>query len=218
MMRVREMPPGDRPGARLREHGAPALSTVELLALVIGGPDALRRAQSVYEAHDGQLRRMRRNAVETPARSTRDGMAVAAALELGARLQREQRNPDEAMRAPRDVVEFYAPRLEDLGHEEFHVAILDAQHRLERDVTVSRGILTSSLVHPREVFREAIAARAAAVILVHNHPSGDPAPSADDRAVTTQLVASGRLLDIPVHDHVIIGRGRYTSFAEAGLL
>ena len=112
----------------------------------------------------------------------------------------------------------FAPRLEDLPVEEFHVAVLDAQHRLERDVTVTRGILNSSLVHPREVFREAIAERAAAIILVHNHPSGDPTPSPDDRTVTEQLVAAGRLLDIPVHDHVIIGRGRYASFAEAGLL
>ena len=111
-----------------------------------------------------------------------------------------------------------AGELEGLTVEEFHVAVLDSQHRLERDVTVTRGILNSSLVHPREVFREAIAERAAAIILVHNHPSGDPAPSADDRAVTEQLAAAGRLLDIPVHDHVIVGRGRYMSFAEAGLL
>ena len=122
------------------------------------------------------------------------------------------------MRSPRDVYAVFAPRLEDLPVEEFHVAVLDSQHRLERDVTVTRGILNSSLVHPREVFREAIAERAAAVILVHNHPSGDPTPSPDDRVVTEQLAAAGRLLDIPVHDHVIIGRGRYTSFAEAGLL
>ena len=83
---------------------------------------------------------------------------------------------------------------------------------------VTRGILNSSLVHPREVFCAAIVASAAAVILCHNHPSGDPTPSADDRIVTEQMVAAGRLLDIPVHDHIIIGRGRYTSFAEAGLL
>ena len=114
--------------------------------------------------------------------------------------------------------EVFAPRLEDLPVEEFHVAVLDAQHRLERDITVTRGILNSSLVHPREVFREAIAERAAAIILVHNHPSGDPTPSPDDRVVTEQLVQAGRVLDIPVQDHVIIGRGRYMSFAEAGLL
>ena len=83
---------------------------------------------------------------------------------------------------------------------------------------ITRGILNASLVHPREVFQAAILAGAAAVILVHNHPSGDPTPSADDRVVTDQLVAAGRLLDVPVHDHVIVGRGRYTSFAEAGLL
>ena len=83
---------------------------------------------------------------------------------------------------------------------------------------MTRGILNSSLVHPREVFIYAIVARAAAIILCHNHPSGDPTPSADDRIVTEQLVAAGKLLDIPVLDHVIIGRGRYTSFAEAGLL
>jgi DNA repair protein RadC len=130
----------------------------------------------------------------------------------------ENRDEGTPIRSPKDVVAVFAARLEDLPVEEFHVAVLDAQHRMERDVTVTRGILNSSLVHPREVFREAIAERAAAIILIHNHPSGDPTPSADDRNVTDQLVAAGRLLDIPVHDHVIIGRGRYTSFAEAGLL
>jgi len=97
-------------------------------------------------------------------------------------------------------------------------SILRTIHRLERDITVTRGLLNSSLVHPREVFREAIAERAAAIILVHNHPSGDPTPSPDDRVVTEQLVQAGKVLDIPVQDHVIIGRGRYISFAEAGLL
>jgi DNA repair protein RadC len=130
----------------------------------------------------------------------------------------EGREDGVPVRSPRDVVAYFAPRMEDLPVEEFHVAVLDSQHRLERDITVTRGILNSSLVHPREVFREAIAERAAAIILVHNHPSGDPSPSDDDKTITGQLVAAGRLLDIPVHDHVIIGRGRYASFAEAGLL
>ena len=102
--------------------------------------------------------------------------------------------------------------------EEFHVAVLDSQHRLERDITVTRGILNSSLVHPREVFRQAIAERAAAIIVVHNHPSGDPSPSSEDRSITRQLVAAGRLLDVPVHDHIIIAGDRFLSFATAGLL
>lgn len=145
-------------------------------------------------------------------------VAIHAALELGRRLGAEGRVEGAPLRSPRDVYAAFAARLEDLTVEEFHVAVLDAQHRLERDVLVTRGILNSSLVHPREVFREAIAERAAAIILVHNHPSGDPTPSADDRAVTAQLVQAGRVLDIPVHDHLIVGRGRYVSFAEAGLL
>ena len=123
-----------------------------------------------------------------------------------------------SLRSPRDVWRAYAPRLEDLPVEEFHVAVLDAQHRLDRDILVTRGILNASLVHAREVFREAIAERAAAIVLVHNHPSGDPTPSPDDRAITTQLVAAGKLLDIPVADHIIVGRGRYLSFSESGML
>ena len=102
------------------------------------------------------------------------------------------------------------------------MAVLDAaQHRLERDITVTRGILNSSLVHAREVFREAIAERASGlVILVHNHPSGDPTPSPGRSGSSPNRPGGrpGRLLDIPVNDHVIIGRGRYMSFAEAGLL
>lgn len=125
-----------------------------------------------------------------------------------------------AIRSPRDVFERMSPYAEREAVEVFWVLPLTAQHMLSTRApeAVTRGILTSSLVHPREVFLNAIAGRAAAVVLCHNHPSGDPTPSADDRAVTAQLVSAGRLLDIPVVDHVIIGRGRYTSFAEAGLL
>ena len=118
-------------------------------------------------------------------------VAIHAALELGRRFAAESRDEGAPLRNPRDVWAAYAPRLEDLPVEEFHVAVLDAQHRLDRDITITRGILNSSLVHPREVFREAIAERAAAIILVHNHPSGDPTPSADDRAITAQLWRRG---------------------------
>jgi DNA repair protein RadC len=104
--------------------------------------------------------------------------------------------------------------------EVFSVLMLDAQHRVigGAPVEITRGLLNMALVHPREVFRAAIVAGAKAVILAHNHPSGDPTPSGEDRAVTDQLTAAGRLLDIPVHDHVIVGAGRYVSMAEAGLI
>src|SRR4029077_1770317 len=111
---------------------------------------------------------------------------IHAALELGRRMVGEGRAEATPVRSPRDVVAVYAPRLEDMPVEEFHVAILDAQHRLERDVTVTRGILNSSLVHPREVFRQAIPGRAARIFLGPHPPCGDSAPSADDRVVTEQ--------------------------------
>ena len=225
-LRIREMPAEERPRERLTRLGAPALSAVELLALVIGsggaGKSALDLGQQVLARNGGSLRRLAASPVAAIRAINGVGPAKAvvlhAALELGRRLAAESRNVGEPISGPMDVYRYFAPRLEDLPVEEFHVAVLDTQHRLERDITVTRGLLSASLVHPREVFREAIAERAASVILVHNHPSGDPTPSADDRKVTTQLVAAGKLLDIPVHDHVIIGRGRYASFAESGLL
>ena len=122
------------------------------------------------------------------------------------------------IRGPTDVWHRLGPALRDLDQEEFHALLLDTQHRGVREVLITRGILDASLVHPREVFRPAVAAGAAAVILVHNHPSGDPTPSAEDRAVTRQLVAAGQLLDLPVYDHVIIAGDRHISFATAGLL
>lgn len=223
---IRELPASERPRERLKHHGARALTAAELLAIVLGtgagGESALGVAQHILTQAEGSLRRIaaRPVAALTAMRGVGNAraMAVHAALELGRRMAEETRDDGAPLRSPRDVFAAFSSRLQDLPVEEFHVAVLDAQHRLERDVTVTRGILNSSLVHPREVFREAIAERAAAIILVHNHPSGDPTPSADDRLVTEQLVAAGRLLDIPVHDHVIVGRGRYVSFAEAGLL
>ena len=221
-MRVQEMSPADRPSVRLKNLGTPALTTSELLAAVIGGDGGVEAASLLYTLCHGSLRRLATmpRASLTQCAGIGDATAdrVVAMLEIGRRYCAETRPEGEPIRSPRDVVAVLAPRMEDLPVEEFHVIVLDAQHRLERDITITRGILNSSLVHPREVFREAIAERAAAVILAHNHPSGDPTPSADDRNITEQLVAAGRLLDIPVHDHVIIGRGRYTSFAEAGLL
>ena len=223
---IRELPRAERPRERLKSLGARALSASELLAIVIGTGTARRSAialaADVLARADGSLRRL--SAQPVAALTAIDGLgtaravAIHAALEIGRRLGAEVRDDGAPLRSPCEVWAAFAPRLEDLPVEEFHVAVLDAQHRLDRDITITRGILNSSLVHPREVFREAIAERAAAIILVHNHPSGDPTPSADDRAITAQLVAAGRLLDIPVADHVVIGRGRYLSFAEAGLL
>jgi DNA repair protein RadC len=123
------------------------------------------------------------------------------------------------IQAPRDAVALLRPFLSRQEVEHVVVICLDSQHRAMAVTQVTKGLLNSSLIHPREVFRIAVAMGAAAILVAHNHPSGDPSPSANDRVVTEQLAAAGRVLDIPVHDHIIIaGEDRYTSFAEAGLL
>jgi DNA repair protein RadC len=223
---LHELPTSERPRERLKSHGARALSSAELIAILVGsgsqGISAVGIGHEILASSRGSLRRLSSQPVAALTSlagvGTARAVAIHAALELGRRMSAEDRDDGIPVRCPRDVHDIFSGRLQDLPVEEFHVAVLDSQHRLERDVTVTRGLLNSSLVHPREVFREAIAENAAAIILVHNHPSGDPTPSADDRSVTEQLVQAGRVLDIPVQDHIIIGRGRYLSFAEAGLL
>lgn len=126
--------------------------------------------------------------------------------------------PAVRIRGPSDVQRLLIERVRQLDQEAFYVVALDAQSQVRAVHEVTRGTLNSSLVHPREVFRAAILAGAAGIILVHNHPSGDPTPSADDRAVTRQIVDAGRLLDVPCYDHVVLAGERYVSFAEAGLL
>ena len=141
---------------------------------------------------------------------------IVAAMELGRRAAVESGGEDEPIRGPRDVFSRVGPLLRDLRQEEFHALLLNTQHRVIRNVLVTRGILDASLIHPREVFRAAIVESAAGIILVHNHPSGDPTPSQEDRMVTKQLVAAGSAVGIPVLDHVIIGEGNFVSLAERG--
>lgn len=226
ILAVRELPLGERPRERLRAHGATRLSTVELMSILVGSGSrrysALAVAHGILATHGGSLRKLVAAPVasltQVPGVGAARAAVVHAALELGRRMLSETRREGMLIQCPEDVFRLYAPRLEDLPVEEFHVAVLDAQQRFQRDIMVSRGILNSSLVHAREVFREVILERAASVVLVHNHPSGDPSPSADDRAITAELVRAGDLLGIPVRDHVIVGRGRYVSFVEQGAL
>ena len=225
-IRLSEVHGAERPRERLYALGPASLTLVELLAILIGTGtargDALEVAQGVLRLGRGRLRELARRPIGEVVQITGMGRAkaarVAAALELGRRLAGEDSPPGLEVGSPADIRRWSAPALRDLPVEEFHLLTLDAQNRITRDVLVTRGILNSSLVHPREVFRAAIAEAAAAVIVVHNHPSGHPVPSADDRAVTRQLVEAGRLLDIPVVDHVIVAGDQYFSFAEAGLL
>jgi DNA repair protein RadC len=216
----------DRPRERLLERGPASLTLIELLAILLGTGtsrgDVLEVAAGVLHLAGGSLRALARRPIgelgRVPGMGRAKAARVAAALELGRRLASEEASQGFEVGSPADIRRWCAPTLRDLPVEEFHLLTLDTQNRITRDLLITRGILNSSLVHPREVFRAAIAEAAAAVIVVHNHPSGNPSPSADDRAVTRQLVEAGRLLDVPVYDHVIVAGDRYFSFAEAGLL
>jgi len=225
-LRASETPLPDLPRERLFRLGPSSLTAVELIAIILStgrrGHSAAEVAAFLLREGGPALGDLARRSPPALARTAGIGPAkaarVAAALELGRRLQEDGRGERVRIRTPADVFRYYAPRLADLPAEEFHVLALDTQSGVLRDLLVTRGLVNASLVHPREVFRGAIAEAAAGIILVHNHPSGDPTPSADDRAATRQLVESGRVLDLPVHDHVVIGAGRYVSFAESGLL
>ena len=220
------VPESERPRERLWSLGPAALTTAELLAILLGTGGAaagvLELAGRVLEIGEGSLRRLAQRPSAELLRAQGVGPTKAArllaAFELAARIAKEERSPLSRIREPDDVVRLFGNRLRDLQVEEFHLLALDSQSQVLREVLVTRGLLNSSLVHPREVFRAAIAEAAAGIIVVHNHPSGDPTPSAEDRAVTQQLVAAGRLLDLPLYDHIIIAGDRFLSFAAAGLL
>lgn len=223
---VSRLPHAERPRERLWSLGPAALTSGELLAVLMGtgqgGRGVLEVAGRLLELSEGSLRRLAQRPRAELLRAGGIGPAKAArllaAFELGARTAREERPPVSRIREPEDVVGLFNDRLRDLQVEEFHLLALDSQSQVLREVLITRGLLNSSLVHPREVFRAAIAEAAAGIIVVHNHPSGDPTPSAEDRAVTQQLAAAGRLLDLPLYDHVIIAGDRFVSFATAGLL
>ncbi len=225
-LRVADTIVAERPRERLLTLGPSALTAVELLAILLGTgtarADALSVAANLLASAGGTVRQLARRPPSSlrsvPGVGRAKAARIAAALELARRLDREHRGLGEDIRSPSDVHRRYGPMLRDLVVEEFHLLTLDAQNRVTRQALITRGILNSSLVHPREVFRAAIAEAAAGIIVLHNHPSGNPVPSADDKAVTTQLVDAGKLLDMPVYDHVIVAGDHYFSFAEAGLL
>ena len=225
-LRLSEVQVSERPRERLFRLGPGSLTLVELIAILIGtgstSRDAVAVAEDILGLGGGTLRALARRPSSELARVAGVGRAkaarVAAALEVARRLADEEPTRKLWVRSPADVYGWCAPAMRDLVVEEFHVLTLDVQNRVTQDILITRGILNSSLVHPREVFRAAIAEAAAGVIVVHNHPSGTITPSEDDRVVTTQLAEAGRLLDLPVYDHVIVAGDQYFSFAEAGLL
>jgi DNA repair protein RadC len=221
----RQWPQSDRPRERMYWNGPTALADAELLALQLGsgrrGKNAVDVAREMLAAY-GSLADVAGRELTELARMPGVGRAKAArlvsAFELTRRLRSRTPGTRILLSSPTEVYAAFGPLMEDLSREVFRVALLDAQNGLLRDLVVSEGTLSASLVHPREVFKPAILESAASVILLHNHPSGDPTPSREDIRLTRQLSECARLLDLRVHDHVVIGRGRFVSLAERGII
>jgi DNA repair protein RadC len=213
----------DRPREKLARVGAAALGDNELLAIVLGHgrahASALDLANAVL-AEAGGLHGLMRVRYESLTRLHGIGAAraaqVAAAIELGRRTLTRAGRERVQLLSPRSVAEYLLPLYGGQPVEQFGVVLLDTKHRVLRTRVLSVGTLDASVVHPREVFREATAANAAAIVVFHNHPSGDPEPSDDDEILTRRLIAAGVLMGIDVVDHIILGDVRYCSLREKG--
>ncbi|HVC20526.1 MAG TPA: DNA repair protein RadC [Vicinamibacterales bacterium] len=220
---MRELAPHDRPREKLIRLGPQALGDNELLAIVLGSgfrrSSVLALAGAVLQAGGG-LHGLVRLTVDDLCRIGGVGPAraaqVLAAVALGRRTLVRGGAARVQIAGPGDAAAYLMPQFGARAVEHFGVVLLDTKHRVLRTAVISVGTLDASLVHPREVFREAIAGSAAAILLFHNHPSGDPAPSADDEDLTTRLVMAGRLIGIDVIDHLILADTRYCSFKETG--
>lgn len=204
-------------------YGPGVLSTAELLAILLrtGTTErsAIGLAECILSDHRG-LRGVARATVEELTRTKGIGPAkaveIAACVELGRRLAAHTEEARPVIHTPEDAAHLLLPELREAQKEHFKSLLLDTKNRVVKMVTVSVGSLDASIVHPREVFKDAIAASAAGVIVAHNHPSGDPTPSPEDRQVTTRLVEAGKVLGIEVMDHMVIGDGRWVSLKRLG--
>lgn len=222
---MKDMPMAERPTERLYALGPGALTNAELIAVVIRcgtrSESALEAGMRVLSENGGPgcLAAM---SAEELAKSGKFGRARAAqlkaAVELGMRLASRDLAERPLIANANDAAEILRPAMRHLQCEEFRAILLDSKHRALDVATISTGTLTSSLVHPREVFREAMFRNSAALIVAHNHPSGDPAPSKEDISITQRLVEAGKLLGIEVIDHIIIGGNAFVSLMETGIL
>jgi DNA repair protein RadC len=221
---IKELPSSERPRERLLHYGAGALSTGELLAIILrtGAPNenVVRVAQRLLANFDSLAGLAR---ASTPELISEKGLGPAkvaqlkAALELGRRMLIESPGERPQVRSPADAANLVMSEMSILEQEHLRVMLLDTKNRVLETKTVYQGSLNTSLIRVGELFREAIRANCASLIVLHNHPSGDPTPSPEDVAVTRQIVEAGKLLDVDVLDHLIIGRQRFVSLKERGL-
>ena len=224
---IKGWPEGERPRERLVRNGPEGLSDAELLAIILrtgdfsAGVTAIDLGRQLLQEF-GDLRGISRASVAEICRIKGTGPAKAAsikaALELANRCSARSLVSNERYTSPSQIYEHYHARFRDRRKEYVLALLLDGKNRIIRDLQLSEGSLNQSIVHPREVFNPAVRDSAAALILVHNHPTGDPAPSREDLELTRRIKEAGELMGIRLLDHVIIGDGSYVSLADKGML
>jgi len=217
--RIRELPASERPVYRLHQAGPQALSDAELLAILIQAT-TLEYAQQLLGRFDGWRGLLQTSTVELqrtlhvgPHRAAQ----IRAALEVGQRLVLASAGERFQIRSPTDAASLLMAEMAHLEQEHLRTVLLDTKNRVQTIHTVYVGSLNSAIIRVGEVFKEAIRRNSAALILAHNHPSGDPTPSSEDLLVTRQIIDAGKLLDCEVLDHLIVCQGRYVSLRERGL-
>lgn len=224
---IKDWPEEDRPREKLLERGADALTDAELLAILLRTGNASTGESALDHARLLLKEFKELKGIETaPIRELRTFKGIGpakiaqlkAGLEIGRRLAQTKFEAGSPLRSSEDVYRHFREHLEKEKREIFYVVLLTNKNRKIRDVKISEGSLTASLVHPREVYNPVIRESAAAVIFVHNHPSGDPAPSPEDLEITRRLKEVGELMGVRVLDHVVIGHDRYFSFNDRGML
>ena len=220
---MKDVAPYERPREKLARIGVASLGENELLALVLGvgarGSDALELANGLLHAVGGVHGLVRGDfgaLVRVPGVGAARAAQIVAAVELGRRTLICRAADRPRLRTPRDIAAHLLPQYGALPVEHFGIVMLDTKHRVIRVRIVAIGSLDTTIVHPREVFREAASGSAAAIVLFHNHPSGDPTPSPDDLLLTTRMVQAGEIMGIDVVDHLILADQQYYSLIEAG--
>ena len=223
---MKDLPSDERPREKLLTLGAQSLNNTELLAILLHSGT---RQKSVFAVAQELLSVYKENGLAAAIHAPQDlkkidgigpakAATILAAIELGLRLAQKPTSPKYIIRMPSDAATYLMPKLRYAQKEHFTIILLDTKNHIIACPDIFIGSLNASIVHPREVFRCAISYGAASIILAHNHPSGDPNPSAEDLNITKRLVQTGKIVDIEVLDHIIIGDNKYTSLKEQGML
>jgi DNA repair protein RadC len=217
-------PEDERPREKLLRFGADKLSDTELLAILLRVGSCGKSAVDMARELINEFGTFRNIDSKSFVELKRKGLGIAkiaqlkAAIEIGKRFLKEKSLPKMKVKTSKDIVDYFIPYLRDMKKEVFKAVLLDGKNKIIKDVTISEGTLTKSIVHPREVIKEAVAEGAAALVLIHNHPSGEPQPSQDDIEITNRIVSACELVGIRILDHVIIGDNNYFSFLNEGLI